>query len=321
MEFSTDSERHVWDGIGRLKCCYSYYSTANLHLYSLPHMPSEQLAALLSDSHHRQQDIHSPAQTKICTYCHLDLDSTALPATAFFLAEPLVCTLCRDRIIQGLGTHGQQDRSDHRPRRVDMDVSSPLFVRSPPSHEGPIASRRQQLDIIPQPVYEPPSPALSVVPLDLEDPYSFPSRSPTASPHGGRKPVLSQLSIDPTPAPRHCSSSPLFSPEPPQQEYKPLSPLEEQHDLPVKAAVKTPVKADPLLDVTYLRVRSRAHHCIYPGATFQGTQKSGRNSYDVHVTIVVCDIFYSIIFFSVRCGAEVALYRMSTSTCRCSAAT
>lgn len=44
---------------------------------------------------------------------------------------------------------------------------------------------------------------------------------------------------------------------------------------------------DPLLDITRLRVRSRGHHCLYPGATFQGTQKSGRNSYDVNVTIVV----------------------------------
>ena len=44
---------------------------------------------------------------------------------------------------------------------------------------------------------------------------------------------------------------------------------------------------DPLLDITHLRVRSHGHHCLYPGATFQGTQKSGRNSYDVNVTIVV----------------------------------
>ena len=44
---------------------------------------------------------------------------------------------------------------------------------------------------------------------------------------------------------------------------------------------------DPRVDITRIRVRSRGHHCLYPGATFQGTQKSGRNSYDVNVTIVV----------------------------------
>ena len=48
---------------------------------------------------------------------------------------------------------------------------------------------------------------------------------------------------------------------------------------------------DPLVDVTRLRVRSQGHHCLYPGASFQGTQKSGRNSYDVNVTIVVRPLF------------------------------
>ncbi|GBE82253.1 hypothetical protein SCP_0406370 [Sparassis crispa] len=46
---------------------------------------------------------------------------------------------------------------------------------------------------------------------------------------------------------------------------------------------------DPLVDITRLRVRSQGHHCLYPGAIFQGTQKSGRNSYDVTVTIVDVD--------------------------------
>lgn len=44
---------------------------------------------------------------------------------------------------------------------------------------------------------------------------------------------------------------------------------------------------DPLADVTRLRVRSKGYKCLYPGAIFQGTQKSGRSSYDVQVTIVV----------------------------------
>lgn len=44
---------------------------------------------------------------------------------------------------------------------------------------------------------------------------------------------------------------------------------------------------DPLLDITHIRVRCQGHHCLYPGAVFQGTQKSGRNSYDVTVNIVV----------------------------------
>ncbi len=44
---------------------------------------------------------------------------------------------------------------------------------------------------------------------------------------------------------------------------------------------------DPYIDITRIRMRSQSHHCLYPGASFQGTQKSGRNSYDVTVSIVV----------------------------------
>jgi len=42
-------------------------------------------------------------------------------------------------------------------------------------------------------------------------------------------------------------------------------------------------------------VRSQGHHCLFPGATFQGTQKSGRNSYDVNVTIVDVDFASSFL--------------------------
>ncbi|KAG9318703.1 hypothetical protein JVU11DRAFT_799 [Chiua virens] len=54
-----------------------------------------------------------------------------------------------------------------------------------------------------------------------------------------------------------------------------------------RSSLPTPVP-DPATDITRLRVCAQRHHCLYPGATFQGTQKSGRNSYDVNVTIVVC---------------------------------
>jgi len=46
---------------------------------------------------------------------------------------------------------------------------------------------------------------------------------------------------------------------------------------------------DPLVDITRLRLRPQRHHCLYQGSQFQGTQKSGRNSYEVHVTIVDVD--------------------------------
>ncbi|KAJ7097804.1 vacuolar import and degradation protein-domain-containing protein [Mycena belliarum] len=54
-------------------------------------------------------------------------------------------------------------------------------------------------------------------------------------------------------------------------------------------------KGDPLADITRLRVRTQTHHCLYPGASFEGTQKSGRNSYDVNVTIVDVDFASSFL--------------------------
>ncbi|KAH0827151.1 vacuolar import and degradation protein-domain-containing protein [Lanmaoa asiatica] len=65
------------------------------------------------------------------------------------------------------------------------------------------------------------------------------------------------------------------------------SPDAVSHSRPQILSVPTPVP-DPATDITHLRVRAQRHHCLYPGATFQGTQKSGRNSYEVNVTIVVC---------------------------------
>lgn len=47
------------------------------------------------------------------------------------------------------------------------------------------------------------------------------------------------------------------------------------------------------MDITRLRVRSQVHQCLYPGARFEGTQKSGRNSYDVTVTVVDVDFTMS----------------------------
>ncbi|KAH9981034.1 vacuolar import and degradation protein-domain-containing protein [Lactifluus volemus] len=52
---------------------------------------------------------------------------------------------------------------------------------------------------------------------------------------------------------------------------------------------------DPSVDITRIRMRSQGHHCLYPGATFQGTQKSGRNSYDVTVSIVDVDFSSSFL--------------------------
>ncbi|KAG2144786.1 vacuolar import and degradation protein-domain-containing protein [Suillus cothurnatus] len=60
--------------------------------------------------------------------------------------------------------------------------------------------------------------------------------------------------------------------------------------------INTPYSSpNPLVDITHIRVRSQGHHCLYPGAVFQGTQKSGRNSYEVNVNIVDVDFSSSFL--------------------------
>ena len=51
-----------------------------------------------------------------------------------------------------------------------------------------------------------------------------------------------------------------------------------------------PYKPDPLAELSRLRTPPKGRGCLYPGAMFNGTQKSGRNSYDVTVRIVNVDL-------------------------------
>ncbi|KAF8969827.1 vacuolar import and degradation protein-domain-containing protein [Flammula alnicola] len=228
-------------------------------------MPSEQFSSI---QYTDIQDVILPVQVKVCSSCHSTLSD---PNVAFFLAtaEPIVCTICRERPAQ------LTSPSDHRQLRIDQDA--PYSVRPPASHELPVLpnTRRSQPDPITQPVFDD---ALSSSPSSSS---SSPSSDPAHTYHSShitssgyaRKPVLLsvQCNITSVPVshrhPGHFSSATPYEATPTRQQQQQST-------------------ADPLVDVTRLRVRSRAHHCLYPGAIFQGTQKSGRNSYDVNVTIV-----------------------------------
>ena len=91
----------------------------------------------------------------------------------------------------------------------------------------------------------------------------------------------SPQSVPPPPLILTTASTPKSAP--PQQRPSPGAVARAR---PLNPPIQTPLP-DPSTDITRLRVRAQRHHCLYPGATFQGTQKSGRNSYDVNVTIVV----------------------------------
>ncbi|EPQ58319.1 hypothetical protein GLOTRDRAFT_57197 [Gloeophyllum trabeum ATCC 11539] len=81
------------------------------------------------------------------------------------------------------------------------------------------------------------------------------------------------------------SSITLHSP-PPLRIQTFLQPVSAAYD---RTPLTSPLSPDPLVDITRLRVRSQGCHSLYPGALFKGTQKSGRNSYDVTVNIVDVD--------------------------------
>ncbi|KAF8201536.1 vacuolar import and degradation protein-domain-containing protein [Pholiota molesta] len=162
-------------------------------------------------------------------------------------AEPLVCAICRER---------PADPAAHRQFRIDQDA--PYAHRPSLALDVPIllSSRRPQQDSA---AYD------NVLASTSSDTY-HPSPIPPAS--YPKKPVLSNI---------QCNISPVSTAHRQPAHFSAQQQQQQQHSI---------ATADPLADITRLRIRSRPHHCLYPGATFQGTQKSGRNSYDVNVTIV-----------------------------------
>ncbi|KAJ7905648.1 vacuolar import and degradation protein-domain-containing protein [Mycena olivaceomarginata] len=109
-------------------------------------------------------------------------------------------------------------------------------------------------------------------------------------------PVLrrQRLCDDPQDAPLPVAPSPSYRPAPPVYSKPPPAP-EAVFVRPQFIPQRSHTKGDPLADITRLRVRVQTHHCLYPGASFHGTQKSGRNSYDVNVTIVDVDFASSFL--------------------------
>lgn len=193
-------------------------------------------------------DIVPTAQVKVCSSCHSTLPFILSPA------EPLVCALCRERSV---------DTPTQRQLRIDQDPSHAL--RPSVVHDNTTIpnSRRPQQDLV----------TYDNSPTSSSDSYHS-SSIPSAS--YSKKPVLSNIQCNiSSVSPQHHSTH--FPPAFPYETTPAQQPQRQQPQMP----------ADPLTDVTRLRIRSPTHHCLYPGATYQGTQKSGRNSYDVNVTIVV----------------------------------
>lgn len=280
-------------------------------------MPAEHAPPVVHDV---SQPDPQHSQVKLCFVCRCPL--TAEPASAPFslhghdtndatIVEPSpVCASCRTRLPppprEGLFAEVEREllrrAASLQPAgdEVQPQVYEPTQLATPPSPPA-IEPCQSQQDISmdahvaspralsPAAVVEPPTGTLSASGSSLVPSPRLPHSSLPS-------PVLSRPTlapIDTTALP--ASSSQALSGR--RAEVPPVSHSSGYRQRPHASPSSTP---DPLLDITRLRVRSQGHHCLYPGATFQGTQKSGRNSYDVNVTIVV----RSVVPFVVWC-AEV----------------
>ncbi|KAF5315810.1 hypothetical protein D9611_004892 [Ephemerocybe angulata] len=269
-------------------------------------MPSEHLVAVAHD----QQPEQVAQQIKFCSLCH----STLVDHASIFLpdADALVCPTCRDHIRtprlsqQAPGVQTVVAQQDQRASRID----SHYINRPPPSHE--VSSRRPPpSDINPSSLIPDNTISSQVSPAtnigqQQEASVSYHHPAPIAGPSSSQQPQSSPCS----PSQASCSKTPSSL----QQVAGGASKCSTTNNHVVStppsmpalttSAVRRPQQPhqyrpqphlDPLADITRLRVRSQGHHCLYPGATFDGTQKSGRNSYEVNVTIVDVDFSSSFL--------------------------
>ena len=214
-------------------------------------MPSEHKSPLYADQYQQEQ---LQGQAKECPTCHTILE----PATS--LSGTVLCLACRERTVSLISTQ------DVRQHRIDHDTAYPVRQLA---HELPIPQSTRRF----QPI----------VPADFD---SVVSSSPTSSVESSISSYSGSLPPSPTYSKKsfniQCNSVPQATLPRHQNSFVAHSYETTRHQ-PTSC-----LSPDPLSDLTRLRIRSRGHNCLYPGATFQGTQKSGRNSYDVNVTIVVC---------------------------------
>jgi hypothetical protein len=218
---------------------------------------------------------HVQAQVKHCSQCCRPLITE--PGNAVFF-DPNdatnVCTLCRDQVPSermSLGdTHSLCDENESQIVRIVPRIA-PAYDLAVLSHNGTHIQDERPLgnDI----VMAETSTIIGTQSAISPEPVTPFRHSPTPP---ARQPATLRIVCD------NVSSTRAAEPQ-----VRALG--TSGHSQPCTSPPSSP---DPLVDITRIRVRSRGHHCLYPGASFQGTQKSGRNSYDVNVTIVVRHPFF-----------------------------
>lgn len=267
-------------------------------------MPAEHAAPVIHDL--PPQDPQS--QVKLCFACRCPLSAEAASAP-FLLQDPdaaaavdasPVCASCRSRLApparEGLFAEVEREllrrAASLQPAGNEAALPLPHELVQPPSPPtptpaaiDPCPSQDMPMDvhaalsrpsITPTPVVDPTSACSPASAASLSVSSILSPRLAQASPSS---PVLTRPTLSPIDTSGASSSS----------SQAPVAQRAESHNTGIRQRCHGPSSyaPDPLADITRLRVRSQGHHCLYPGATFKGTQKSGRNSYDVNVTIVV----------------------------------
>ncbi|KAH9854202.1 vacuolar import and degradation protein-domain-containing protein [Lenzites betulinus] len=264
-------------------------------------MPAEHPIPAIHDL--SQSDPPQP-QVKLCLACCCPL-ATDVPSAAPFLVHndtdlpvdsALVCASCRTRLPPQTPARGGLFAEGAREllRRAASLQSANNEAPSPLGHDSlqsqPASPSAVEPCALPELIMEAPTVLAprAFISSSAEAQSSHPSPAPAArfdklpaSPLPS--PVLSRPQLTPIDT-SHASSSqaPVVQRADPSSASQASGSRQRPHVVSSSAP-------DPLVDITRLRVRSQGHHCLYPGATFQGTQKSGRNSYDVNVTIVDVD--------------------------------
>ncbi|TFK88095.1 hypothetical protein K466DRAFT_489647 [Polyporus arcularius HHB13444] len=268
-------------------------------------MPAEHAAPAAHDV--STQDPQS--QVKLCFACRCPLSAEAASAplllhdsdaAAVVDASP-VCASCRSRLappareglfaeverelmrraasLQPAGNEAALSHPHESVHSPSPSTPSPAAIEPFPPQDMPmdVHAAVPRAPITPTPPADPTSSCTGAPPSPLSVSRILSPRFVQASPSS---PVLTRPTLSPIDTSGASSSS--QAPVAQRADSYNTGPRQRSH-------VSSSYAPDPLTDITRLRVRSQGHHCLYPGATFKGTQKSGRNSYDVNVTIVDVD--------------------------------
>ncbi|KAG6833710.1 hypothetical protein H0H87_002908, partial [Tephrocybe sp. NHM501043] len=202
-----------------------------------------------------------PAQPKVCATCHSSLADQSTIFTPS--ADGPVCPACRERIQATFST-----RLDSRTHCTDPPArhSHPIpYVAPDISQNTRQISKFTKFDVDEMLVDPPQTTSRSCnISLPINFQHSNPKKLTSLT-------IPCNTTIDSTSATYHHHDH--FQPQ-----------ATSAHRTRRQAQVAQ--YPSPLTDITRLRVRSNGSDCLYPGAIFRGIQKSGRNNYEVDVTIV-----------------------------------